>query len=109
MIKKEVLLSKPIMAHGEKIHVLEMRPPTFDEIETHGFPFTITSKGDIKLDTGAALPYVYLLAEIPRSSAAAMTAADLYKSAMSVMGFFTHSEAEKTSGDDSTTPPISGA
>ncbi|EBA6047981.1 phage tail assembly protein, partial [Salmonella enterica subsp. enterica serovar 4,[5],12:b:-] len=30
---KELVLKKPIMAHNEKLHVLELREPSYDEIE----------------------------------------------------------------------------
>lgn len=33
---KELPLKKPIMAHNEKLHVLELREPTYDEIEAIG-------------------------------------------------------------------------
>ncbi|ECM2207066.1 phage tail assembly protein, partial [Salmonella enterica subsp. enterica serovar Anatum] len=39
---KELVLKKPIMAHNEKLHVLELREPSYDEIEAIGFPFTVS-------------------------------------------------------------------
>lgn len=42
---KELVLKKPIMAHNEKLHVLELREPSYDEIEAIGFPFTVSGDG----------------------------------------------------------------
>ncbi|WP_226814037.1 phage tail assembly protein, partial [Citrobacter youngae] len=42
---KELKLSKPVKAHGEDLHVLELREPTYDEIEGVGFPFTVSADG----------------------------------------------------------------
>lgn len=61
----ELQLSKPITAHGETIHVLELREPSFDEIEQIGFPFTIGSEGNIKIDSSVSLRYIPVLAGIP--------------------------------------------
>lgn len=33
----ELVLKKPIIAHKETLHVLEIREPTYDEIEALGF------------------------------------------------------------------------
>ncbi|WP_336212041.1 phage tail assembly protein [Enterobacter sp. P82] len=105
---KELVLKKPITAHNEKLHVLELREPTFDEIEAIGFPFTVSGNGAIKLDSSVALKYIPVLAGIPRSSAAQMAKLDIFKSCMQILSFFTQSETEQTSDDDSTTSPGSG-
>lgn len=105
---KELQLKTPIMAHGEKLHVLELREPTYDEIEAIGFPFTLTEKGAVKLDSSAALQYLPLLAGIPRSSASQMAKMDIFKACIAILNFFTQSGAAETSGDGSTTPPGSG-
>jgi len=105
---KEIKLSAPIMAHNENIHVLEMREPTFDEVENLGFPFTINSEGGFKIDSGAAFKYIPLLAGIPRSSAQKIPLRDLFKISMSIMGFFTASETATDSADDVTTSLTSG-
>ncbi|EPK6614874.1 TPA: phage tail assembly protein [Enterobacter cloacae] len=105
---KELTLKKPIMAHNEKLHVLELREPTYDEIESIGFPFTVSGDGTIKLDSSVALKYIPVLAGIPRSSAAQMAKLDIFKTCMQILSFFTQSETELTSDDDSTTSPGSG-
>ncbi|MDR9947279.1 phage tail assembly protein [Enterobacter sichuanensis] len=105
---KELALKKPILAHNEKLHVLELREPTYDEIEAIGFPFTVSGDGTIKLDSSVALKYIPVLAGIPRSSAAQMAKLDIFKTCMQILSFFTQSETEQTSDDDSTTSPGSG-
>lgn len=62
---KELALKKPILAHNEKLHVLELREPTYDEIEAIGFPFTVSGDGGVKLDSAVALKYIPVLAGIP--------------------------------------------
>lgn len=105
---KELVLKKPILAHNEKLHVLELREPTYDEIEAIGFPFTVSGDGSIKLDSSVALKYIPVLAGIPRSSAAQLAKLDIFKVCMLILNFFTQSETEQTSDDDSTTSPGSG-
>ncbi len=58
----EIVLKKPVTAHNETLHVLELREPTYDEIEALGFPFIISGEGSIKLDSQVALKYIPLLA-----------------------------------------------
>ena len=103
-----IKLSAPIMAHNEKYHVLELREPTFDEVEKFGFPFTINSDGGFKVDTSAVFKYLPILAGIPRSSAAKLALNDLFSISMRMMSFFTSSERETDSDPDSTTSPTSG-
>ena len=105
---KEMTLKKPVMAHNEKLFVLELREPTYDEIEAVGFPFTVSGDGGIRLDSAVALKYLPLLAGIPRSSAAQMAKLDIFKACMLILHFFTQSETEETSDSGSTTSPTSG-
>lgn len=105
---KVLELKKPIMAHDENLHVLEIREPTYDEIEAIGFPFTLSGDGDMKLDSRAALKYIPVLAGIPRSAASAMSKLDIFKACMIVLSFFYQSETEKASENGSTTLPGSG-
>lgn len=105
---KELPLSKPIIAHGERVNVLELREPTYDEVEAIGIPFSYTTSGEMKLDTGSSLKYLPILAGIPRSSASQLSLKDVFMASMTIVGFFTGSEAAKTSESGSTTPPTSG-
>lgn len=89
---KEITLKKPITAHGETIHVLELREPTYEEIESYGIPFSYTASGEMNLNTTSALKYIPVLAGIPRSSAKQMTPGDIFLVGMAVMSFFTGSE-----------------
>ncbi|EFG1763309.1 phage tail assembly protein [Escherichia coli] len=104
----ELVLKKPIIAHKETLYVLEIREPTYDEIEALGFPFSVSPDGGMKMDSQVALKYIPLLAGIPRSSAAQMTKLDIFKAGMIVMRFFTGLETEETSGSDSTMSRGSG-
>ncbi|HEY3982904.1 phage tail assembly protein [Cedecea sp.] len=104
---RELTLKTPIMAHNEKLHVLELREPTFDEVERIGFPFTLSAEGAVRPDSAVALKYIPLLAGIPRSSAATLSLLDIFKASMVILGFFT-SSTETTSENDSTTSPTSG-
>ncbi|EFE98317.1 phage tail assembly protein [Serratia odorifera] len=106
---KEFPLSKPIMAHNEKIHVLELQEPTYEQVEQFGIPFSYTDKGEMKLDTRSALAYIPALAGIPRSSAEKMALKDIFMATMTIVGFFTGSETPPPSDADSITPPISGS
>lgn len=94
----EIVLKKPVTAHNEMLHVLELREPTYDEIEALGFPFIISGEGSIKLDSQVVLKYIPLLAGIPRSSAAQMAKLDIFKTSMQILRFFTQSETGSTSG-----------
>lgn len=104
----ELVLKKPLIAHKETLHVLEIREPTYDEIEALGFPFSVSPDGGMKMDSQVALKYIPLLAGIPRSSAAQMTKLDIFKAGMIVMRFFTGLGTEETSGSDSTMSRGSG-
>lgn len=92
-MNKEIVLSKPIKAHGEEISVLELREPSYDEIEQFGIPFNYTASGEMNLNTASALKYIPVLAGIPRSSAAQMTPKDIFSVGMAVISFFTGSES----------------
>lgn len=82
--------------------------PTYDEIEAIGFPFTVSGDGGVKLDSAVALKYIPVLAGIPRSSAAQLAKLDIFKACMLILNFFTQSETDPASDDDSTMSPGSG-
>lgn len=84
---KELVLKKPIMAHNEKLYVLELREPSYDEIEAIGFPFTVSGDGGVRLDSSVALKYIPVLAGIPRSSAAQLAKLDIFKACMLILNF----------------------
>ncbi|EMK9921870.1 phage tail assembly protein, partial [Salmonella enterica subsp. enterica] len=91
-----------------KLHVLELREPSYDEIEAIGFPFTVSGDGGVRLDSSVALKYIPVLAGIPRSSAAQLAKLDIFKACMLILNFFTRSETEEDSESESTTPHTSG-
>ncbi|STG44804.1 phage protein [Escherichia coli] len=84
----ELVLKKPIIAHKETLHVLEIREPTYDEIEALGFPFSVSPDGGMKMDSQVALKYIPLLAGIPRSSAAQMTKLGYFQGRHDCNAFF---------------------
>jgi len=105
---KELKLSKPIMAHNEKLHVLELQEPTYEQVEEFGIPFSYTDKGEMRLDTRSSLAYLPVLAGIPRSSAEQLSLKDVFVASMTIVSFFTASENLPSSGSGSTTLPTSG-
>ncbi|MCV5427340.1 phage tail assembly protein, partial [Escherichia coli] len=44
---KEIKLSKPVRAHGEDIHVLELREPTGKDVRELGFPYTASGDAGV--------------------------------------------------------------
>ncbi|ENT6967577.1 phage tail assembly protein [Salmonella enterica subsp. enterica serovar Johannesburg] len=88
--------------------MLELREPSYDEIEAIGFPFTVSGDGGVRLDSSVALKYIPVLAGIPRSSAAQLAKLDIFKACMLILNFFTRSETEEDSESESTTPHTSG-
>lgn len=100
---KTLPLSKPIVAHGEKVDFLEFREPTYDDIAKCGNPISYSASGDMKIDHTAALAYLPLLGNIPLPSVKQMAPPDLLAAQMLVVGFFTPSENSTDSDDDSTT------
>jgi len=105
---KEITLSKPITAHGETLHVIELQEPTYDQVAKFGMPFSLTESGGVKLDSAAALAYIPELASIPLSSARQLALFDVFAISMSILGFFTASKTPENSESGSTTLPISG-
>ncbi|EKN3827876.1 TPA: phage tail assembly protein [Yersinia enterocolitica] len=91
---KEIVLNKPILAHGEKLSVLSLREPTFEEIEKHGIPFNYGGDGQLNVDTRIALKYLPDLAGIPHSSAKTLTPPDIFMASMLIFSFFSASKEE---------------
>ncbi|MEO1739878.1 hypothetical protein RB531_5394 [Salmonella enterica subsp. enterica serovar Typhimurium] len=67
--------------------MLELREPSYDEIEAIGFPFTVSGDGGVRLDSSVALKYIPVLAGIPRSSAAQLAKLDIFKACMLILNF----------------------
>lgn len=106
---KSIALSKPIQMHNEKISVLDIQEPTFDQVEKYGIPFSYSERGEMRLDTRSALSYLPELAGIPRSSAQQMAIHDVFIASMTIVSVFTGAQNLDLSDDDSTTLPGSGA
>ena len=105
---KQLVLSKPITAHGETLRVIELQEPTYDQVAKFGMPFTLTGVGGVRLDAAVALAYVPELAGVPLSSVKQLSPYDIFAVSMGVLAFFTPSTASVSSEHDSTIPPTSG-
>ncbi|PAV02742.1 phage tail protein [Arsenophonus sp. ENCA] len=106
---KSIALSKPIQVHNNKVTVLEIQEPTFDQVEKYGIPFSYSERGDMRLDTRSALAYLPELANIPRSSAQQLSLHDVFVASMTIVSFFTSAQNLAVSDDEFTTLPGSGA
>ena len=85
---KELKLNKPIRAHGEDIHVLELREPTGKDVRELGFPYMVSGDGGVRMDAGGISKYISRLAGIPPSSVDEMLPADLNAISWEVVSFF---------------------
>lgn len=86
---KSIELSKPIQVHGETRTVLDIQEPTFDQVERVGIPFSYSERGEMRLDTRAALAYLPELA----SSAQQMALHNVFVASMTIMSFFTAAQS----------------
>ncbi|MEJ8324389.1 MULTISPECIES: phage tail assembly protein [Kosakonia] len=84
----ELVLTKPIQAHGETISVLELREPTGKDVRELGFPYVTTGDAGVRLDAGVVAKYIARLGNIPPSSVDTMSPADLNTISWEVAGFF---------------------
>lgn len=84
----ELVLTKPIQAHGETISVLELREPTGKDVRELGFPYVTTGDAGVRLDAGVVAKYIARLGNIPPSSVDTMSPADLNAISWEVAGFF---------------------
>ncbi|WP_334468988.1 phage tail assembly protein [Arsenophonus sp. PmNCSU2021_1] len=105
---KSIALSKPIQVHNNKVTVLEIHEPTFDQVEKYGIPFSYSERGDMRLDRRSALSYLPELTGIPRSSAQQLALHDVFVASMIIVVFFTGAQNLALSDDDSITLPDSG-
>lgn len=84
----ELQLTKPITAHGETVHVLELAEPTGKDVRELGYPYQMNQDESIKLLSGVVSKYIVRLANVPQSSVDQMSPADLNAAAWMVAGFF---------------------
>ncbi|KIU31108.1 phage tail assembly protein [Atlantibacter hermannii] len=84
----ELQLTKPITAHGETVHVLELSEPTGKDVRELGYPYQMNHDESIKLLSGVVSKYIVRLANVPQSSVDQMSPADLNIAAWMVAGFF---------------------
>lgn len=89
--KIRISLTRPVPAHGEEIAELSFREPTGGDIARCGNPVKFNFSADppeISFDEAKMAKMLSLLAGVPESSIARLTAADWMTSAYSVAGFF---------------------
>lgn len=83
-----VELSTPIQAHGEEVSVLELKDPTFEQIQKFGTPVSLDSNGNYTINTQTAFKYIPELAGVPPSSIKTLGAYDLNNLCWAVWRFF---------------------
>ena len=81
-------LSKPIKAHGEDLHDIELTEPTTKDVRELGYPFMPDAHGDVKMFPDIAARYISRLAKIPLSSVDQLAPGDMLQLHVEVIGFF---------------------
>lgn len=96
---KEIKLSQPIIAHGNELHVLELKEPTVKDIKKLGFPFDSQMIGDPK----KVADYIVALGNVTPSSVEQLTPYDFLMITGEIMMFFGPKEkAENTAEEQQT-------
>lgn len=96
---KEIKLSQPIMAHGNELHVLELKEPTVKDIKKLGFPFD----GDMVANPKKVADYIVALGNVTPSSVEQLTPFDFLKITGEIMMFFGPKEKETTPEEEQAT------
>ena len=85
-------LTKPIQAHGREIKELEFREPNGGDVAACGFPFRFTVNEDgtqtVSPEAAAITALIARLADIPLSSARALTFTDWMAAMGAIFSFF---------------------
>jgi hypothetical protein len=100
----EIILSKPISAHGKTVSVLELREPTIQDVRKHGFPYRVHTDGGIEIVAESVLGYLGTLAFLPSSSVDQIALADLSQIQGVIMGFFGDATGAESPTGLSTSP-----
>ncbi|MDH0362790.1 phage tail assembly protein [Comamonas aquatica] len=93
-------LAKPIKAHGDELHELQLRRPTAAEAKKIGrMPYVVTDPktGLYSPDLSVVDEYISVCAGIPPSSVAQLDLVDLNQLAWAVCSFFTTPESSASS------------
>lgn len=83
-----VKLSKSITAHGETLDTLELKDPTFEQIQKFGLPVVVESSGNYGVNAAVAMKYIPELAAVPPSSIKDLHAYDINNLCWGVWRFF---------------------
>lgn len=85
-------LSKPIKAHGEEVHELDLAEPTAKDVRELGYPFMALpgadGQADFKLYPDIGAKYIARLAKVPLSSVDQLAPGDLMVLHTEICGFF---------------------
>ncbi|SKC22472.1 Phage tail assembly chaperone protein, E, or 41 or 14 [Kosakonia radicincitans] len=84
----ELVLTKPIQAHGETISVLEFDEPTGKDVRELGYPYQLNQDESIRLLANVVAKYIIKLGKVPQSSVDQMSPVDLNNAGWLVAGFF---------------------
>lgn len=93
-----IVLSAPIVAHGQQIDRLTLRAPTTADLIDLGQPMRLlpgsgTDEAAIDVRMNIVAQYVVRLAAIPLSSVKALSLGDFGKATQLVLGFFGGADA----------------
>lgn len=97
---KAVKLQSPIKAHGNEVHVIELKEPTVLTIKKLGFPFDQSMMASPK----KIADYVVELADLPPSSVDQLTPHDFLVLTQEVILFFSPKEVPNQPDTDSPSP-----
>lgn len=123
-----IKLSHPVQAHGEEIDTLHLREQNAGDLAATGEPFRIKNFADLAAaeergqavmpefdwNMPATVALIARLADVPRSTVAAISMGDLYRVQMELVRFFTEQFAAgmarnepPSSTLESGSPPVS--
>lgn len=101
-------LTKPVQAHGETLHGLELRDPTGKDVREIGYPYQLNTDGSVKLLAGVVAQYLTRLASVPPSAVDQLSPGDLNSAGWLVAGFFLQGETADSSSIDISTAQDTG-
>jgi hypothetical protein len=83
-----VILKKPILAHGEELKELVFREPTGKDIRKNGWPYTMSSDGNVILSGPGVAAYIQDLAGVNPAAVDSMHPVDVNAAGWKIAGFF---------------------
>lgn len=102
------VLSRPIKAHGDELHELELAEPTSKDVRELGYPFSAVpaanGEADLKLFPEVGAKYISRLAKIPMSSVDQLAPGDFLLLHTELCGFFGPAEPASLKSESSISP-----